>query len=134
MCRVFSCVVGRGCLLKLEKVSFHSNPKERQCQRMLKLHSIALIWHNSKTRLKILQARLQQYKRRLYTSTSPDGQHRYQIDYILSSQRWRISIQSAKTRQGAVCGSDHEFFISKFRLKLKKVGKITRPFRYDLNQ
>ena len=46
---------------ELEKVSFHSNPKERQCQRMLKLHSIALIWHNSKTRLKILQARLQQY-------------------------------------------------------------------------
>ena len=84
--------------------------------------------------LVIANTLFQQYKRRLYTSTSPDGQHRYQIDYILSSQRWRISIQSAKTRQGAVCGSDHEFFISKFRLKLKKVGKITRPFRYDLNQ
>ena len=46
----------------LEKVSFHSNPKERQCQRMLKLlHNIALILHTSKVRLKILQARLQQY-------------------------------------------------------------------------
>ena len=44
------------------------------------------------------------------------------------------SIQSAKTRLGADCGTDHEFFIAKFRLKLKKVGKITRPFRYDLNQ
>ena len=44
----------------LEKVSFHSNPKERQCQRMLKLHTIALISHTSKM-LKILQARLQQY-------------------------------------------------------------------------
>ena len=41
---------------------------------------------------------------------------------------------SAKTRLGAVCGSDHEFLIAKFRFKLKKVGKTTRPFRYDLNQ
>ena len=45
----------------LEKVSFHSNPKERQCQRMLKLHTIAFISHASKVMLKILQARLQQY-------------------------------------------------------------------------
>ena len=45
----------------LEKVSFHSNPKERQCQRMLKLPHIALISHASKVILKILQARLQQY-------------------------------------------------------------------------
>ena len=44
------------------------------------------------------------------------------------------SIQSTKTRPGADCGSDHELFIAKFRLKLKKVGKTTRPFRYDLNQ
>ena len=43
-------------------------------------------------------------------------------------------MQSAKTRLGAVCGSDHELFIAKFRLKLKKVGKTTRPFRYDLYQ
>ena len=50
------------------------------------------------------------------------------------SQRWRISIQSAKTRPGADCGSDHELLIAKFRLKLKKVGKTTRPFRYDLNK
>ena len=47
--------------------------------------------------------------------------------------RWRSSVQSAKTRPGADCGSDHEL-IAKFRLKLKKVGKTTRPFRYDLNQ
>ena len=43
-------------------------------------------------------------------------------------------MQSAKTRLGADCGSDHELLIAKFRLKLKKVGKITRPFMYDLNQ
>ena len=62
------------------------------------------------------------------------GQHRNQIDYILCSQRWRSSIQSAKTRPGADCGSDHELLIAKFRLIFKKVGKTTRPFRYDLNQ
>ena len=50
------------------------------------------------------------------------------------SQRWRSSIQSAKTRLGADCGSDHELLIANFRLKLKKVGKTTRPLRYDLNQ
>ena len=57
-----------------------------------------------------------------------------QIDYILCSQRWRSSIQSTKTRLGADCGSDHELLIAKFRLKLKKVEKTTRPFRYDLDQ
>ena len=76
----------------------------------------------------------QQHKRRLYTWTSPGGQYQYQIDYILCCQRWRSSIQSAKTRLGADCGSDHELLIAKVRLKLKKVGKTTRPFRYDLNQ
>ena len=76
----------------------------------------------------------QQHKRRLYTWTSPDGQHKNQIDYILCSQRWRSSLQSAKTRPGADCGSDHEFLITKFQLKLKKVGKTARSFRYDLNQ
>ena len=55
-------------------------------------------------------------------------------DYFLCSQRWRSSIQSAKTRPGADCGSDNKVFIAKFRLKLKKVEIITRPFRYDLNQ
>ena len=57
-----------------------------------------------------------------------------QTDYILCCQIWRSSIQSAKTRPGADCGSNHELLIAKFRLKLKKVGKTTRPFRYDLNQ
>ena len=70
----------------------------------------------------------------LYTWTSPDGQHWNQTDSILCSQRWRTSIQSAKTRPGTDCGSDHELLIAKFRSKLKNVGKNTRPFRYDLNQ
>ena len=84
--------------------------------------------------LAIATTLFQQHKSRLYTWTSPDGQHQNQIDSILCSQRWTSSIQSAKTRPGADCGSDHELLIAKFRLKLKKVWKTTRPFRYDLNQ
>ena len=76
----------------------------------------------------------QQHKRRLYMWTSPDGQHQNQIDYILCSQRWRSSIQSAKARPEADCGPHHELLITKFRLKLKKVGETTKPFRYNLNQ
>ena len=49
------------------------------------------------------------------------------------NQTWRSSIQSAKTKPGADCGPDHQLLIAKFRLKLEKVGKTTRPFRYDLN-
>ena len=76
---------------------------------------------------------LQQHKRRLYTWTSPDGQYRNQIDYILCSQRWR-STESAKSRLEVNCGSDHELLIDKFRLILKKVRKTTRLLRYGLNQ
>ena len=72
----------------------------------------------------------QHHKRRLYTWTSPDGKD----GGALCSQRQRSSIQWAKTRPGADYGSDHELLIAKFRLKLKKVGKTTRPFRYDPNQ
>ena len=60
--------------------------------------------------------------------------HQNQTDYILCSQRWRRSIQSAKTRLGVDCGSAHELLIFKFKIKLKKVGKTTTPFSYDLNQ
>ena len=49
-------------------------------------------------------------------------------------QDWKRSIHAVKPTLGADCGSDHELLINKFRLKLKKVGKTTRPFRYDLNQ
>ena len=101
------------------------------------------VWNEAGQRLRefckentlvIANTLFQQHKKRLYTWTSLGGQHRDQIDYILCSQRWRSSIQSAKTRPGADCGSDHELLIAKCRLKLKKVGKTTRPFRYDLNQ
>ena len=84
--------------------------------------------------LVIANTLFEQHKRWLYTWTSPGDQYQNQIDYILCSQRWRSSIQSAKTRPGADCGSDHELFIAKFRLKLKKIGKTIRLFKYDLNQ
>ena len=53
---------------------------------------------------------------------------------VFCSQRWTASVQSAKTRLGSDCGSDHELLIAKLRLKLKKVGETTTPFTYDLNQ
>ena len=84
--------------------------------------------------LVIANTLFQKHKRRLYTWTSPDDQYQSQIDYILCSQRWRISIHLAKTRPGADCGTDHELLIAKSRLELKKVGKTIRPFRYDLDQ
>ena len=93
-----------------------------------------LIEFCQKNALVIANTLFQQHKRRLYTWTSPDGQHQNQIDYILCSQRWRSSIQSVKTGLGVDHGSDHELLIAKFTFKLKKVGKTTRPFRYDLNE
>ena len=87
-----------------------------------------------KNTLVIANTHFQQHKGQLYTWTSPDDQYRNQIDYILCSKRWRSSMQLAKIRPRADCGSDHEVLIAESRLKLKKVGKTTRPFRYDLNQ
>ena len=81
----------------------------------------------------IANALFQQHKRRLYTWTSPDGQHQNQIDYILCSQRWRSSVQPAKKQ-------DWELTVAQImnsllpNSDLKKVGKTTRPFSYDLNQ
>ena len=54
--------------------------------------------------------------------------------FYLSNGLQRSSIQSTKTRPEADCGSDHELLITKFRIKLKKVGKTTRPFMYDISQ
>ena len=70
-----------------------------------------------KKKLVIANTLFQQHKRWLYTWASPDGQYWNQIDYILCSQRLRSSIQSTKTRPDAECGSDHQLFITKLRLK-----------------
>ena len=83
--------------------------------------------------LVIANTLFQQHMRSLFTWTSPDGQHWNQIDYIICIWRRRNFIQSAKTRLRSDCGSGHELLNAKFRLTLKKVGKTTRPFRYDQN-
>ena len=67
--------------------------------------------------LVIANTLFQQHKRRLYTWISQDSEYQNQIDYILCGQKWRSSIQSAKTTLGADCGSDYELLIAKFRLK-----------------
>ena len=78
------------------------------------------VWNEARQRLiefcqenalVIANTLFQQHKIILYTWTSLDGQHQNQIDYILRSQRWRSSMQSAKTRPGAVCGSDHKLLL-----------------------
>ena len=118
MCRVFSCVVGRGCLLW------------PVCSLGKTLLTFALL-HSILCQICLLLQVFLDFLL-LHSSplwTSPDSQHQNQIDYILCSQRWRSSIQSAKTRPGADCGSDHELLIAKFRLKLKKVEKTTRPIQ-----
>ena len=79
--------------------------------------------------LAIANTLFQQHRKRLHTWTSPDGQHQNQIDYILCSQRWRSSIQSANTTPGADCGLDHELLTVKFRFKLRKVWKIMKALK-----
>ena len=83
--------------------------------------------------LVIANTLFQKHKRRLYTWTS----------WSMLKSNWLYSLQpkmeklytvKAKTRLAADCGSDHELLIAKLRLKLKKVGKTTRPFRYDVNK
>ena len=90
-------------------------------------------WVHTENALIIANTLFQQHKRQLYTWTSPDHQYWNHIDYTLCSWRWRSSTQSTKTRLGVDCGSDHELLSAKVRFNLKKVGKTTRSFRYDLN-
>ena len=81
--------------------------------------------------LVIANTLFQPHKRRLYTWTSPDGQHQNQIDYIFAAKDGEV-LYSQQKQDWELTGTDHELLIAKFRLKLKKVGKTTRPFRYDL--
>ena len=84
--------------------------------------------------LVIANTLFQQHKRRLYTWTSPDGQHQNQTDYILCNQRWRSCIESAKTRLGADCGSDHKLLLLNSDLNWRKWGKPLDHSGLDLNK
>ena len=76
-----------------------------------------------------------QPKRQLYTWPSPNGQAEIRlILFFAAKNEEALYSQLTKSRPGDNCGSDHELLIAKFRLKLKKVGKTTRPFKYDLNE
>ncbi|XP_071821535.1 craniofacial development protein 2-like [Apostichopus japonicus] len=85
-------------------------------------------------RLVISNTWFQQPKRRLYTWTSPDGQYRNQIDYILVRKRWQSAVKSANTLPGADCGTDHELLVAIIHIKLRKVKKQDRVKKYSLNE
>ena len=103
-------------LLHCRQILYHLGHQEQPNVYIIHIFGLG-IWNEAGQRLiefcqenalVIANTFLQQHKRRLYTWTSSDGQHRNQIDYMLCSQRWRSSIQAAKTRPGADCGSDHD--------------------------
>ncbi|GFS09706.1 endonuclease-reverse transcriptase [Elysia marginata] len=73
------------------------------------------------------------HPRRLFTWTSPDGNTKNQINYILVDKRWKTSVRTAKTLPSADCGSDHELLMSEIKLRLKMKKKVNRPVRYDLS-
>ena len=83
--------------------------------------------------LVIANTLFRQHKRRLYTWTSPGGQQRNQMDYILCNQRWRSSAQSAKTRTGADCGRSWTPYCQ-IQTYIEESRENHWPFRYDLNQ
>ena len=97
----------------LEKVSFHSNPKERQCQRMLKLPTNAVISHASKIMLKILQARLQQYLNRelqmfkldLEKAEEPEVNCQHLLDHRKSKSSRKMPTSISLTMLKPLCGS-----------------------------
>ena len=84
--------------------------------------------------LVIANTLFQQHKRRLYTETSPNVNTEIRLIIFFTAKDREALYSPQITRLGADCGSDHKLLTAKFRLKLKKVGKTTRPFRYDLNQ
>ena len=92
-----------------------------------------LIKFSQENALVIENTLFQQHKRRLYTWTSPDGQYWNQIYCILCSQNGEVPYSQQKQDQ-ELTGLTHKHLIAKFSLKLRKVGKTTRSFRYDLNQ
>ena len=76
----------------------------------------------------------QKPRRHLYTKTSPKANTKIRLIIFFTAKDGKVLYNYKKTRYGDDCGSDHELHIAKFSLKLKTIGKITRSFRYDLNQ
>ena len=75
----------------------------------------------------------QQPKRRLYTWTTPNGEHRNQIDFFLIKQKWRTSVKNAKMLPGADCGTNHKMLSIMLMLKMVKMKREPNPVCYDMN-
>jgi hypothetical protein len=84
--------------------------------------------------LRIANTWFKQPKRRIYTWTSPGGNYRNQIDFIMVKNRWASAVKSANTLPGADCGSDHELLVAKISVRLKKKTAVCTPIRYDVQQ
>ena len=83
--------------------------------------------------LTITNTLFKQPNRRLYTWTSPDGNSRNQIDYIICQRRWKSSVLSVKTRPGADCGTDHELLEAKLSVRFKKLKRQIKTIKLDLD-
>ena len=98
-------------------------------------------WSRAKTN-RVLPKECTSHSKHPFPTTQEKTLHTDITRWLTLKSDWLYSLQPkieklytvSKNKTGADCGSDHELFIAKFRLKLKKVGKTTRPFRYDLNQ
>ena len=95
---------------------------------------IRLVEFAMENEMAITNTMFMNYKRRLYTWTSPDGYTKNQIDYTLVNRRWRTSVSATRTLPGADCGSDHEMLMCKFKFRLKCFKKSPKPIRYDLQE
>ena len=105
----------------------------KQSVRLICLQIILTVWSLTACCQLNSFTLFQLHKRRLYTWTSPDSQYQNQIDYIFAVKDGE-ALYSQQKQDRELTGSDHELLIAEFRLKLKKVGKTTKPFMYDLNQ
>ena len=128
----------KGCPFHLRELEYKSR-KSRDTWSNRQAWPWSTKWSKAKANrilsreLVIANTLFQQQKRWLYIQTSPDGQYWNQVDYILCSQRWRSSTQLEKWDGALTMAQIMWLLIAKLRLKLK-VGKTTRPFRYELNQ
>ena len=82
-------------------------------------------------KLSIMNTLFQKHPRRLFTWTSPDGNTKNQIDYVLIQQRWKSAISNVGTVPSADCDSDHEMLKATFKIRLRTMKKFQMPIRYD---
>ena len=128
--------------LQLDNLTVETGGKSFDHVSWKRPRNISLYWNGSKRnhgcqrRLSLSPGREQQHKqpnRRLYTWTSPDGNSRNQIDYIICQRRWKSSVLSVKTRPGADCGTDHELLEARLSVRFKKLKRQIKTIKLDLD-